>query len=89
MTPIQIEIMLHYHCRTTNYGEDKGNGDAPAVVRAIREFLENGMLELNPGTGKIPFPSPNLRIGERGKAYVMALLCVPLPVCEWRIPETV
>ncbi len=70
MTPLQIEIMLHYHCITTDYEQ----GYYPAQGEAIRAFRASGMLEVNPDPD-----GTKLRITDKGRAYCEALQAVPIP----------
>lgn len=81
MTPLQIEILLWYHGRA----EDFERLDAPAVREAVDEFKGPlGMLELRAPAGGGDYRTYQLT--ERGRAYINALLMLPLPVCHWVIP---
>ena len=85
MTPIQIEIMLHYNSRTNDYGQADDNFDAPAVQQTISWFIEADLLEPNP-VASPEEDGPKYRITKKGLAYIDGLRNLPLPVCEWRIP---
>jgi len=83
MTPLEIEILLHYYYS----GEDfrKGDFSAPAVRAAIDLFqvLDGGSL-----LTKDPCDmEKNYTITDRGRAYVNALCSMPLPVSKWVMPE--
>jgi len=78
MSPLGIEIMLHYYCSIGPYGREYGNGqcssDAPAVGEIHQELVSHGLL--NPGH----------TITERGVAYIGFLEDVPWPVIKWVLP---
>lgn len=81
MTPLQIEIMLHYY----SHGGDFRNRDfsSPSVHEAVDFFLGIEML------AKTDFDAatkPYLRITPKGTVFVDALCAVPLPVKQWVIP---
>ena len=80
MTPLQIKILLHYYTCVDGYGRADDNRKEPAVIEAISQFMRNGMLK--------PSPEGLYTVTDRGKAYIDALRSMPLPVCEWRVPET-
>ena len=88
MTLLEIQILIHYHCYTTDYRD--GDFTAPAVRNAIEEFRGNLNLlqsvpeEEHDGTMKL---LPMYRITERGSAFVEALQKIPLPQQVWIMPE--
>lgn len=92
MTPLLIEIVLHYHCRADDYRG--GDYSAPAVREGIDwlrdearliEFVPEDARSLSRGTwGYIPAA---YRLTERGKTYVEALQSMPLPVQVWVMPK--
>lgn len=79
MTPLQIEILLHYNCGSTDYRD--GDFSAPAVSEALRQFQVEDLLEPTFKTGVGVMPQPKFALTDRGSAYVAALQAVPLP--EW------
>ncbi len=78
MTPLQIEIVMHYWTRANDYRD--GDFSAPAVREAIDWFLSQGMLVPN----AVDEPKTYV-LGQRGLAYAKALCRVPLPESVWRI----
>ena len=71
MTPLEIEIVLHYYCRPYDYRD--GDFSAPAVREAIDRMVSDEMLEAD---------APAFRayqLAARGRAYVDALMALPLP----------
>lgn len=74
MTPLEISILLHYYCSTTDFRG--GDFSAPAVDDAMRWFAENDLLQ---PTGSHPNAGPEYAITERGRVYIEALRAVPLP----------
>lgn len=80
MSPLQIEIVMHYYCCTDDYrGADFS---APAVRESIDWMRGDGGLleESNRST-------VNYQLTERGRVYVEALQSVPLPIQTWAIPD--
>lgn len=86
MTPLGIDIVLWYYSRAVDYRE--GDFAAPAVREAINEFRDAlNLLEVIPVDGKPRSEHRTYRLTERGRAYVSALIMLPLPVCQWVIPS--
>lgn len=88
MTPLAIEILLHYHGHAYDYRE--GDFSAPAVRELIDRFrgdnplyTDSGMLEIETQMGNRSY-----RLTDKGRVYVAALLSVPLPVQVWVLPKT-
>jgi len=81
MTPLEIEILMHYYTR----GLDYRNGDftGPAVRDAIDRFVDLGLLYAGEDTEGPEY------IGNRKAlaVYVNAICSVPLPVLTWAIPQ--
>lgn len=84
MTLLEIQMLIHYHCVTTDFRD--GDFTAPAVRDAIDSFRDDlGLLESIPeeehdGTMK---ELPMYRITERGTVFVEALKELPLPKQIW------
>ena len=86
MTPLEIEIVLHYDTRANDYRE--GDFSFPAVRETLDRFREElHLLEHWPEDDKSP-TNPTYQITERGRFYAQALKAVPLPVAIWVMPET-
>lgn len=81
MSPLMIEILLHYFARTNDYRD--GDFSASAVRDAITWFHEHEhLLEQTPvGPRHAAYV-----LTDRGRVYVEALLSVPLPVQKWVMP---
>jgi hypothetical protein len=72
MTPIALEIIIHYHYSPEQYRS--GDFSAPAVREAIGYFEECGLLEEDYKEGG------GYSITEKGRFYVEEGLCqVPFP----------
>ena len=71
MSPLEIEILLHYFARTNDYWED--NPSSPASSDAIIRFLDCEFLKLT------RIGSPKYAITRIGRALVETLTSVPLP----------
>lgn len=86
MTPLEIEIMLHYYCRCDDYRG--GDLSAPAVKSALTNFVDNEFLEWRPAAADVRVVSdgPAYKIMERGRVYVEALKKVTWPVKSWTVP---
>lgn len=79
MSPLAIEILLHYGTRANDYRD--GDFSATAVRELIDAFLGPlGLLQSS------PMLHQTYTITERGHAYVDALCAMALPICRWEIP---
>lgn len=77
MTPLEIEIVMHYYCCPGEYRE--GDFTAPAVRSIIDEFRDQlGLIKQTPDGYKIT---------DKGAAFVQSLCSVQLPVQVWVSPE--
>ena len=86
MTPLEIEILLWYHCRAADYRD--GDFSAPAVRDTIDNFRDHlGLIE-NRENGRCGDYPCTYRLTDRGEAYVGALKAVPLPVKTWVMPTS-
>lgn len=79
MTPLQIEILLHYYCHGNDYRD--GDFSAPAVREAIDVFKEIKMLEQDTD----PRSPRTYRATPRCNYYVEYLCRIPLPEQSWTI----
>ena len=79
MTPLQIEIALHYHCCPGDY--DPERLDAPAVKEALEGFVECGLLRRSTRSGQF-YEGVNTPL----TMYVEALCKVQLPELKWVQP---
>lgn len=81
MTPLEIEILFHYHCVTTDFPRL----EAPAVKKAIEMFVAKGILHVGV---EFEGEKSNKYIANRDatNVYVEALCSVPLPLQVWEIP---
>ncbi len=88
MTPLEIEILMHYHCMGGDYRD--GDHSAPAVKDAISRFLDENLLT-HEGFHPEYFPDGRQKARyaatDRTRAYLEALQAVPLPVQIWVIPK--
>lgn len=81
MTPLEIEILMHYLWSTVDYRN--GDFSAPAVRAAIDRFSKiDGMLKID-DSKRVTYV-----LTDRARAYLEAVQAVPLPVCVWVIPAT-
>lgn len=80
MSPLQIEILLHYYCSPGDYRD--GDFSAPAVRETIDNF--RGVDEMLRGCES---GSRTYRLTDRGLAYVDALMRLPLPRKVWAMPS--
>lgn len=83
VSPLEISIALHYHCRVDDYGRHNGdnNFDAPAVVDTLARFVEAGLLTVDQDGIPSYRATPGLAV------WVDAICSVPLPVQQWIIPK--
>lgn len=75
MTPIKLEILLHYYYAY----ELHPNSETPAARDAIVYLIASDLLI--EGGDDQPFD-----VTERGVAYIKHLLTIPFPVKQWIIP---
>ena len=83
MTPLQISILLHYHCCAGDFRD--GNFNAPVVREVVDGFRESGFLRLTTDDDK---RSSIYLATDKTAAYVNALCDVPAPVQQWVVPST-
>ena len=81
MTPLQLQMLLHYYTRPTPYAEHEPLHARSFAVKEQREELERlGLLEVchqfDGGYG----------VTDRGIAYIEGLKSLPLPEKHWIIP---
>lgn len=75
MTPFQMEMLLHYYYSP----EPFPRADTSAGVDALEYFRAENLIKEMPEEGEI-------RLSDRGLAYVEFLRSLPLPVANWTIP---
>lgn len=82
MSPIEIEVALHYHYSPLQFPFARRT---PAATQAMHWFGSIGVLEKMGGT----LTDPEWKSTERLDVYVEALRSVQLPVLEkrWVIPK--
>jgi len=76
MTPYEIEILLHYHCRASDWdGSGRGNN----LYRfTMDHFIDSGLLKKGADDADIEFQST-----DRLHVYVEKLCSVRLPEKMW------
>lgn len=72
MTPYEIDILLHYHCRAGDYPHD-----APILRDTMECFMAQGLIAEN------PLAEARYEMTDRGHAYCQALQRVGLPESRW------
>lgn len=72
MTPLQIQMLLHFHVTT-----ERWPNWSPACTEARDYFFQEKLLDYENG---IPV------LTDRGRAYVKFLCMIPLPNAHWTIP---
>lgn len=80
MTPLDIDILLHYHCSASDYRD--GDLTAPAVRDSIAWALHEGLLECRTDSADATY-----RTTSRGDALVLAMCRMALPTQQWVIPR--
>lgn len=88
MTPLGIEILLHYYCRADDYRN--GDHSEPAVRELLEYFVSDGLLDFN-GFGVERFPNGAVKarysVTPRARMYVEFLQDVPFPTQKWLMPK--
>lgn len=69
MSPLGIEMMLHYYCSPTDF-----DYDSDAAKDSVVELTKAGLLEALEHPNHLCF-----HITERGRVYVLTLLATPVP----------
>lgn len=77
MSPLAIEIILHYHCTRGDYRD--GDFSAPAVRELIDWMADEKLIDYRPGGG--------YQSTSRLTAVVGKLCSVGLPEMRWVYPE--
>lgn len=85
MSPLEISIMLHYHCTVSDWPGYNGNKHTDIIGGLLRVELLKPMEVLETADDQRP-PEPAIVITARGSAYVEALKDVPLPIEKWVMP---
>lgn len=82
MTPLIIEILLHYFYSPTEYR----NGDlsAPAVRDGIVWLRDEAML-IRTRAERNEYGS-TYEVTDRGRAHIENLKALPLPISKWVMP---
>lgn len=74
MTPLQIQMMLHFH-----YSRAPFPFPSHAASEALHWFRAEGLVQE-------PVDVDCVRLSPRGEAYVQFLTTMPLPTETWHIP---
>lgn len=83
MTPLDIEILLHYHCS----GDEFPRLYASACRESVDDFLRHGLLRERTEEEHQNRSCPRLyEPTDRAAALVVALCAVPYPEKCWRLP---
>lgn len=91
MTPLQVQILLHYQCRVTDY--ENGMGDhwnSKPVQDALLGFCKAGILKFNATPTPAGYQkSSYIPVHEAMSVYIDAVCSVPLPVEKqcWVMPS--
>ena len=83
MSPLEIEILLHYYRCPTDYLD--GSFYEPAAEDTIERFRDVHNL-LEPTQSMDVYHGPHYQITERGRVFVEALCNMPLPIKTWVVP---
>ena len=85
MSPLEIQILLHYYCCLDEFPRLRGPIPPPAVKDAIAQFEAAGLLEPVPA-GSDP-DAASFRTTPAGSAYVHALCNLPQPTICWKVGD--
>lgn len=84
MTPLHIEMLLHYYTRPGDYRD--GDFSASAVSEYLAQLLENGLI--GPLQDEGPEERTAYQITDKGKFLVNVICNMPMPVQSWAMPIT-
>jgi hypothetical protein len=91
VSPVKLEVLLHYHYSPECLAEVSDNKQSPSVEDAIRFWLKQEMLILTKdddcenGDGELYWNVYTTT--EKGKVYIEGLCRMPFPVPSWSIPR--
>lgn len=77
MTPLEIEILVHYYCSKTDFR----NLNAPAVAESINNFVNLGFLQRS--VFSLDNEPEYYGVLEAIEPYIEAICAVPLPTKKW------
>ena len=83
MTPLHLEIILHYHSRVNDWRD--GDFSAPVAITYLMDLVDMGLLFVNPDYEVLENVVRFLPT-ERLHVFVKHLCKLPLPIDEWRSP---
>lgn len=75
MTPLDVEILMHFHCCPGQFPRTSGH-----IEERIEFFVRSGMLKRDTD-GKVSGVVPALKV------WVDAVCAIRLPVVQWVIPN--
>ena len=82
MSPLQIEMLLHFYGRGDDYRD--GDYSAPAVQDALSYFGHEGLIQrYEPEGDRDAAITKSYELTDRGAAFVVALMRMPLPKQIW------
>lgn len=79
MSPLQLQILLHYYCCANDFQD--GDMRATAIHEAVDWFMSEGLLEVAPKQMEASY-----LLTDRGAVFVDALKLTPLPIQKWVMP---
>lgn len=85
MSPLEIGILLHYHCMAIDH-EDAFNSP-PAQAQAFSRFVREGYLVDKAVGGQIEKDSMAYVPTEKLRAYCNALCDMPEPIQVWVVGD--
>lgn len=78
MTPLQIQMMLHYYAIAEPYSvHNRTHAQSAAVYGQRQQLIDDGMLSVNIDSG--------YTVTEKGQFYIEYLLSVPVPSIKFVI----
>lgn len=83
MSPLKIQMLLHFHAYCESYDDRGGNAQREAFHHFLSERL---ITEVAIHQGASIY-GRFYRTTDRGRAMVEALCAVKLPICKWVQPE--
>ncbi len=84
MSPYEIDLMLHFH--TSPLKPDVI--DSLLLVDTLRRFQQDGLLQPRTMFRSNGEGDSDLEITDKGHAFVMAVLSVPLPRKTWIVERS-
>ena len=82
MSPLHLQILLHYYAIAEPYAANNpGHANSLAVKAYTQDLIDKNLILADATSGS------GYRVTERGEFFVSHICSLPLPVSGWRMPS--